>query len=291
MTDGDEKHVPGDSGYFRRTTLREHWTRDYREHVEWSRVDAIRAVLEQHGAERDAAERSTRGILSAAYSFATRREATVEDKKLKSKLKKVAAALTLVAKMDTNVDRLIRMQLFSDDGFDMRPLTFTEIDERPPLTERIATANIPAYTRMIDGAQRVHERVNELANAYRRKPGVKGDAARYEFYHEIIWQWKAATEDWPIDWEADTAVEDADAPSDAPRPPRASAPLFEIAQSLVEEISARAGTPPPSAVSSKVFSKALRDLKKSELGPLGPVVPTSRKAKKKSKKAVKAKRK
>lgn len=291
MTQSDERHVPGNHGYFRRTTLHEHWIRDYREHVEWSRVEAIRAVLEQHSAERDAAERSTRGILSAAYSFVTRRDATVEDKKLKSKLKEVAAALTLVAKMDTNVDRLIRMQLFSDDGFDMRPLTFTEIDERPPLIDRIATANIPAYTRMIDGAQRVHERVGELAKAYRRKPGVKGDAARYEFFQEIIWQWKAATGDWPIDWEADTAVEDAYARSDTPRPPRASAPLFEIAQSLIEEISVRVGTTPTSAVSSKVFSKALRDFKKSELGPLGPVAPTPRKTKKKSKKGVKAKRK
>ncbi|MEZ5959050.1 MAG: hypothetical protein R3C30_01295 [Hyphomonadaceae bacterium] len=284
-------NVPGDYGYFKRMSLRDYWKRDYQQVVRWSLARAIRNTLEEHGSERDAAERSTRAILSAAYSFATGCKSSAEDPKLKSKLKEVASALTLVAKMDAHVDRLIRMQLFSDDGFTLQPLTFSAIDERPPLIELIATANIPAYTRMIDGAQRVHKRVNELANAYRRKPGKKGDTARYEFFSEIIWQWKAAAPDWPIDWEADTAVEDAKAPRGTPRPARATAPLFKIAQLLIAEISAQTGETPSSAVSSKVFTKALRDLKNAEPGPLSPIGVDPRKQNKKSKKPTKKRRK
>ncbi len=269
--------------YFNRKTLHELWAVNWRAEVRWSLVRVIRAKLEAYGADRDSAERQVRGIMSATLGFMAGYTPASEDSKLKAKLKKVADALDLIANLDANADRLIRRQLLGDDAADLRPLTLDFIEERPPLNELVATANIPAYQNMIEGAQRVHARVRELANAYRGKPGRKRDEARSAFYRDLIYCWKVATHQWPVDWEADTFADDADARTDI-RPARATAPIFRIARLLVAEIAARTGKAAPSEMSSKAFSMALREMKESEFGPFGPAVPTPRKRGRKPKK-------
>lgn len=251
--------------------------------MRWSLVRAIRAELESHGAERDSAERQIRGIMSASLGFMAGHAPPPEDPKLKSKLKKVADALDLIASIDANADRLIRQLLLGDDARDLRPMTLDFIAERPPLNELVATANIPAYQNMIDGAQRVHLRVRELADAYRAKPGPKRDEARSAFYRELIYCWKVATDDWPLDWEAETETV-GKTRQRSPRPSRATAPIFRVARLLVDEISRQTGQTPPSKMSSKAFCVALREMKQSELGPFGPVVPTPRRRGRKPKK-------